>query len=55
MSRLVAIHFIPNPKNKRWVEHIDGDRSNINYKNIRWSRHTYIARGKKANDYIDKN
>lgn len=36
VHRLVAMHFIPNPDNLPWVDHIDGDRLNNHYTNLRW-------------------
>lgn len=36
IHRLVADHFIPNPENKPEVDHIDRDRTNNNYTNLRW-------------------
>jgi HNH endonuclease/NUMOD4 motif len=36
VHRLVAIHFIDNPKEKTEVNHIDGDKLNNHYKNLEW-------------------
>lgn len=34
--RIVAQLFIPNPENKPFVNHIDGNQQNNNYKNLEW-------------------
>jgi hypothetical protein len=51
--RIVALHFIPNPENKPWINHIDGDPSNNHYTNLEWctpkenERHSFDVLGKK--------
>lgn len=41
--RLVAVAFIPNPNNKRCVDHIDNNKANDNVNNLRWA--TYSENG----------
>lgn len=35
--RLLAIQFIPNPENKREVNHLDGNRMNHSLSNLEWT------------------
>ena len=36
VHRLVAKYFIPNPDNKKYVNHIDCNRQNNNVSNLEW-------------------
>ena len=36
IHRLVAIHYIPNPENKKEVDHINRIRDDNNVENLRW-------------------
>ena len=40
VHRLVAIHFIPNPENKKTVNHIDKNRINNNILNLEWATYS---------------
>jgi len=36
IHRLIAIHYIPNPENKLYVNHIDGNKLNNSIGNLEW-------------------
>ena len=46
IHRLVAKAFIDNPENKKEVDHIDGNKTNNNINNLRWSTHSENNRNK---------
>ena len=41
LHRLIALHFIPNPRNYQVVNHIDGNRLNNDVSNLEWCSLTY--------------
>ena len=57
VHRIVALAFIPNPDNKPFVDHIDGNRTNNVASNLRWVTPEENANNEltKRNVYIRKN
>ena len=37
IHRLVALHYIPNPENKPFIDHISRDKQDNRKENLRWS------------------
>jgi len=40
IHRLVGLAFIPNPHNKKCINHIDGNKTNNNISNLEWVTHS---------------
>ena len=54
VHRLVAEAFIPNPKNKPQIDHIDRNRKNNNVNNLRWCTHLENMRNPKTIEHCRK-
>lgn len=61
VHRLVAKHFVKNPQNLSSVDHIDENKLNNNYTNLRWTSKSYNCARSNAKlnrtevEYIKKN
>ena len=49
IHRLVAEHYIPNPENKRCVDHINRIRDDNRVENLRWATHSENNQNKTIN------
>jgi hypothetical protein len=47
IHQLVAREWVPNPEQKRCVDHIDGSRTNNNWENLRYATHSENSRNQK--------
>lgn len=48
LSWVMAKAFrVPNPNQYKYLKHLDGDRKNIHYTNLEWSKHRSRSAGKK--------
>ena len=54
VHRIVANAFIPNPENKRTVNHIDCDKSNNHVSNLEWATYSENAIHAHANGLFPK-
>ena len=52
LHRLIAIQFLPNPKNLEMVDHINGDKMDNRISNLRWASQSDNNRNMKNNWYI---
>lgn len=49
IHRLVALAFLPNPNNFKFVDHIDRNPKNNNVENLRWCTHSTNMINRKSN------
>nr|QBK88364.1 MAG: HNH endonuclease [Mimivirus LCMiAC01] len=55
VHRLLAIHFIENPNNYKYIHHIDGNKLNNNLKNLMWVPNTRTTRNLASQQKYKKN
>ena len=47
IHKLVANEWVENPDSKRCVDHIDGEKKNNHWENLRWATHSENAKNAK--------
>lgn len=52
IHRLLALAWLPNPKNKPFVIHLDCDRSNFHLDNLRWATSKELCQFRKSAKHI---
>ena len=55
VHRLVAKAFVPNPENKPQVNHIDGNKSNNNVSNLKWTTFNSVMKEHHKNGVYKNN
>ena len=55
VSRVIATTFIPNPENKKSVNHIDGDHRNNHVENLEWASYNENSNHAFDNDLMGTN
>ena len=52
VHRLLALAFLPNPKNKRYVVHLDCNSENYELDNLRWATAQELAKFRRSSQYL---
>ena len=55
IHRLIALHFIPNPKNYLQIDHVNNDKTDNSITNLRWCDNSQNCRNKKKREGATSN
>lgn len=53
LDKIVATHFIPNPNNYNYINHIDKDLANVKASNLQWVKDSRMIKNVNSNDFLD--